>query len=149
MSTYKDYLHFLTPKKCVCMISALSDNELYHDALSIYDKYDTLHDTITHVLTIKTCTNCGNLFAFKKGQQIHRVIPLQEHSIALRNTLIDFYGAYDDIESALQIFDSIPNDEKDIYTIGAMMNAYCNCKMDAQCCELFCNIASINGELQA
>eukprot|EP01083_Nonionella_stella_P101230 286739_1 len=131
------------------MISALSDNELYHDALSIYDKYDTLHDTITHVLTIKTCTNCGNLFAFKKGQQIHRVIPLQEHSIALRNTLIDFYGAYDDIESALQIFDSIPNDEKDIYTIGAMMNAYCNCKMDAQCCELFCNIASINGELQA
>lgn len=127
------------------MISALIDNQRYMDAISVYNKYETLQDNISHLLIIKTCTNCGD---FEKGKQVHNKLEGCIEMIALQNTLIDFYGNFDDIQSALKIFNLIPNEKKDIYTIGAMMNAYCNCKMETQCIQLFENINRINNKLQ-
>ena len=62
----------------------------------------------------------------------------------MKNILIDFYGSLSDVENALQIFDSIGDTQKDIISINAMMKAYNNADMNAECMELFKSIHDVN-----
>ena len=128
------------------MLSAYVDNNQYQDAITLYDEYKDLQDDISHLLVIKASSASGN---FEIGEKVHqRIKGGSDHNIALKNTLIDFYGNCGDIDNALSVFNSIPDKEKDIYSIGAMMNAYCNCRMDRKCIQLFENIHLINNKIK-
>ena len=65
----------------------------------------------------------------------------------MKNTLIDFYGNFFDIENAKAIYDTIVDNHKTIVTFGAMMESYCNCRMNTECIQLFKQIESINGNV--
>lgn len=127
-----------------CMISAFIANNEYQEAIKLYDNYNDLKDNISHLLIIKICSKIDNfekVEIIKKDMNINGYLPLQ-------NTLIDYYGNLGDIKNAWNIFDSIPNTEKDIYTICSMMNALINCKDDQNCLKLFKDINKINNNIK-
>ena len=113
-------------------------------ALSVYQKFYALTNDITHVLAIKACINAPN---FEFGKEIHSKISKKSSNVQLKNTLIDFYGNFNDIEAAQKIFDSI--EDKDIISINSMMECFYNCQNYAECIQLFQSLHEINNNLSA
>ncbi len=81
-----------------------------------------MKDNMTYSLAIKTC-QCLNDFDYGK-QIICENNLLDNDNIQIKNTLIDFCGHYGDINYALNIFNSINDNKKDIITINSMMSSY-------------------------
>merc|ERR1712228_917658 len=71
-------------------------------ALSLYQQYDALNDTVSHILAIKSCANSKQ---FDAGKQI--IAKLKNESIELSNTLIYFYGKAGYVGKAEDVFDAI------------------------------------------
>lgn len=113
-----------------CMMQMYAEHELYNQALEIYDNYDSLKDDISHLLAIKACSKSDN---FEKGKQIHQRINVV--NVQLITSLIEFYGSFDDLQSAMHLFESV--ESKNIICIGAMMKAYLNCAEYTKCIRLF------------
>eukprot|EP01084_Bolivina_argentea_P119333 211602_1 len=86
-------------------MNVLINNNLNEKALSIYNKFESIHDSLSHILYIKACINLEN---FEFGQHIiHKHNLLQNvTTIRLKNTLIDFYGKFGHILKSRNIFDS-------------------------------------------
>eukprot|EP01083_Nonionella_stella_P175528 611530_1 len=111
------------------MMTVYINNRYYAEAVQLYDDIDS-HiqlDTVSHALVIKACVQIGAV-AKDKVNDIYRTIQLQYTNIpiALKTTLIDFYGTHEAFELAQEIYDSIDDREKDVVCIGAMMKTYMN-----------------------
>eukprot|EP01084_Bolivina_argentea_P118169 209721_1 len=107
------------------MMNAYNNNEEYNKTILLYEKYHGEHDDTSNVLFIKACSNIGD---YDKGKEFikSQIKDINNHSTEFINTLIDFYGNTGDINNALNIFHNMPQNKKDIVSIGAMMNAYNN-----------------------
>merc|ERR1711879_490339 len=125
-------------------MGALSENGYFEEALKLYDEYEQLHDDISHILALKTCSKSG---AYERGRDLHRKwmdSAVWNHlSLSVKNTMIDFYGHSGDVNAAKSVFDGIPDSEKDIYTVGAMMNVYCANHRENECIALFQNLSTL------
>ena len=74
-------------------------------------------------LAIKAYTG---FYSFVKGKEIHSKIPKDNDNIDIIDTLIAFHGHFGDMEYALNIFNSMNGNKKDIVTINAMMTVCIN-----------------------
>ena len=145
------------------MISGYILNGLYVESLEMYDsigRFGKKHNEISHNLALKACVQCGDSSAFERGKTIHRNITEllssgntmnsdrksdgklhrnrhRGHFVKLKSALIDFYGHFGDIDSAKDLFDSIPNDQRDIISVSAMMTAYIRNEFSFEVLELF------------
>lgn len=74
-----------------------------------------------------------------KGLQIHSSLDNAEieKDVHLQTVLIDFYGSFGHIESAADIFYSIPMDQKTIIAVNAMMTAYIHCDLHHEALNLY------------
>ena len=59
------------------------------------------------------------------------------YSRDVKNALIDFYGQFDDVESAQAVFDSTGDADKDIVSVNSMLKALCSRGLNAECLALF------------
>eukprot|EP01083_Nonionella_stella_P221530 791376_1 len=130
----------MTAQTIGCMMQIYIKNELYHDAMTLYDSFEPLKDDISHLLALKACIGTTD---FARGKQIHASNCKTAESIEMITTLIEFYGTFDDIETAQQLFDGIKT--KNIVCIGAMMKAYLNCNVNNECVQLFQDITKRYG----
>ena len=102
-------------------------------ALQLYQKMESKDkDQVSHLFAIKACINSGD---FVKGKHIHENINCLD-GIAINNALIEFYGHFDDISTAKQIFESLPNIDK-VYCVGPMMAMYINHDKEEQALEMY------------
>ena len=102
------------------------NNNQYDNVLFIYDKYKNLTDVVSHFTAIKACMFSDN---FIKGQFIHNLCRKNDDQIqdlSLKTTLIEFYGHFNEIEIAQELFDSIPDKLNNNVTINSMMKVYLN-----------------------
>ena len=110
------------------MMNAYNNNQEYNKTISLYEKYNNkyTHNDVSKLLFIKACINNND---YHKGNKLIKSINFKDinnHSIELINTLIDYFGKIGDIDNALNIFNNITKNKQDIVSIGAMMNAYNN-----------------------
>eukprot|EP01083_Nonionella_stella_P270015 913936_1 len=144
-NTIRDESHSVS--SISAMMKCFIRNEHYADALELYDQYNNACDNdILHLLAVKACTKRD---AFDRGKCIIDSLNTPSQHMHLKHTLIDFYGHFGDISTAEIIFDSISDDDKEISSIGAMMNAYYDCKLYSQCIDLFKSITEEWTHLQA
>eukprot|EP01083_Nonionella_stella_P155451 502167_1 len=127
------------------MMQVYVENGYEEDVLRMYDEYDALRDSICHMFAIKACINSGQL---DRGRAIHASIMKHaadafHHSVELKNTLIDLYANIGDYAQSLHIFNAIADDDKQIATLNAMMDAYCTSDMNAECLALFESIEKV------
>ena len=117
--------------------------KLYDDALNSLElkTKKSKKEMATHKLAIKACTN---LEFYIKGKKIHDMMINDKKlrfwlnkNVSIKNTLINFYGVCKDINAAKKIYDSMNIKQRDIITIGCMMNAYLNNHEYSKCIELF------------
>ena len=129
-------------KDVVCvsaMMKCMINNHYTKNTLDLYDKYEYLHNDVTHLLAIKACSKLGNQ---QKGEEIINKIKMNKAnwSNELRITIVDFYGHFAYNQNALNVFNSIPDNDKELDSINAMMNVYCNCNKNIECIQLFKSI---------
>ena len=128
------------------MMKCFIDNKDYESALDLYDKtmsdYNLKQDDICHVLAVKACINTRN---YDKGKMIHQSIKhmMKDKKIYLKNVLINLYGESGDIETAKQIFNSIPSRQRDIDIVNVMMKAYLNNNFSGEAIKLYDKINKI------
>eukprot|EP01083_Nonionella_stella_P028886 79610_1 len=138
----KDMFHSITPhqKDAVCigaMMKCLINQQLYSDALGLYDEHVLHHDDVMHLLALKGCSRCNR----NKGNRLSEMILSREDAprsqdIGLYNQIIDFYGTFDR-DRALQIFDWIPHDMKDAATITTLMKMYIHYALNDEALVLY------------
>ena len=138
------------------MMKALMDNGEDEKALALYDDDDGTmkkkeRDEVSHMLAI---TACINLEDFKRGKGIcdalrsdtrmlmeeeegTRLTRDRESTLKLKTTMISCYGHNQDIESALEIYNSIARKERNIVIVSAMMEAYWCCDLHSLSIRLF------------
>ena len=133
-----------------CMMKAYIDNDYNQRALQLYDDVMNAQLQKDEVCNMLVLSACINLEQYARGKEIisANINFSSIQNIKLKTTLIDFYGHCNDISAALNMFDSIPNFEKHIVTISAMMEAYLNCNLHTECIQLFENMRSFNPDLQ-
>eukprot|EP01083_Nonionella_stella_P124841 377224_1 len=101
------------------MMNMYLNNSLFDDCLQMYSSNShALYDDVTTILAIKACINCDD---YKQGVQIHQSLVAAPNN-QLKNVLICFYGHFGDVDTAVDILNSI-NDKGHI-DYGAMMKAY-------------------------
>ena len=126
------------------MMKTLINNGLNEDALKLYDDgiNGLKHDTVTHKLAIKAA---GNLCDIDKGMEIHeRIKNVLCDNIELQNALIEFYGNCMDIDKALELFNNIDDKDKNIKSIGSMMDGLRKNGLFKECLDLFGDIGPKN-----
>ena len=91
-------------------------------ALMVYDEYTFLHDDISHILALKSqlksAMKCGQTAGqnhLHRGRVIHSQIG-PKSDINLKNALIEFFGYFKDIESAIKVFEQIDETQKQVKT---------------------------------
>ena len=110
------------------LMNAYNNNEQYDKTISLYqqfnnDKYE--YDDISNTLFIKACSNIGNYHQAKKlMDSIECRDGINNHDAEFINTLIVFYGKHGDIDEAINIFNNMPLNKRNVSSIGAMMNAF-------------------------
>ena len=126
--------------------------ELYDDMLDGEDddededeevaKYisDGLMDDICHRMAIRACIDTNDM---EKGEEIISVNEMlagdyfddeDEESMQMKNTLIDFYGYFGDIDTAIEIFNGM---NKDNASVSCMMNAFIRCDQNEDALQLY------------
>ena len=96
----------------------------YTEALKLFDETGDSNNAITHTLAIKACKGCNDDIHRMRGHaMIQKVENRYSDDLLLKNTMIDFYGHFGDISSALRVFESIPNAMKTTSNINAVMTA--------------------------
>eukprot|EP01083_Nonionella_stella_P061012 159097_1 len=103
------------------MMKALLNNGHHEEALALYDAYDRLNENASHLQAIKACIACDN---YQKGQEIHWKLKDNDCDNYIRTALLEMYGHFGDVDNALQLFNSIDTEQKDIVTYNAMIHAY-------------------------
>lgn len=119
------------------MMRAFIDNQCPHHALDFYDEQirngmesmDKLH-----ILALKTC---ANLHDEERGKRIHGDLGDAISNIAVRTSLIDMFGSFGDVESALNVFESLNDTEKNMVIVNAMMNVLYKNGRHSECMQMF------------
>ena len=111
------------------MMKCLINSNCCEKAMSLYEHFelfDEIHDNITTSLYLKACTKTKS---FEKGQKFiaANLKRLNKQSLQVLHSMIDFYGSSGDINAALDIFNSIDRNQKNIFFIASMMSACINC----------------------
>ena len=87
--------------------------------------YKGQHDDTSNLLFLKSCTNICD---YDKGKKIINIIKnkyyLNNRSKEFINTLIYFLCESGDIDNAVNIFNNLSNNKKDIVSLGALMNRF-------------------------
>eukprot|EP01083_Nonionella_stella_P225557 801758_1 len=128
-SYWNEYIFVSDCDACIgAMMSVFIDHDQPKDALQLYDECTLINKFDICHLAIKACVNDYN---YSKGQHIIDGIPSHyisrsPHGLDIMNTYIAFYGHVGEIDGALNIFNSISDDKKDIVTINAMMTVCVN-----------------------
>ncbi|MDY7091307.1 MAG: hypothetical protein SYR96_40310, partial [Actinomycetota bacterium] len=126
-------------KKNIVTISAMMncfiDNNQNEKAISLYEEYNGKHNDITNSLFIKACTNIGD--ADKGIKLIKSTTKIMDSSITFINTVIDFYGKIGDVNNAVNTFNIIPENRKNIVTINAMMNCFIDNNQNEKAISLY------------
>lgn len=117
------------------MMNALIENEWYNECLALYEEYTHLNNETTHILAIRACAK-SNL----KGRGLSIIknkIDLSQCADKHKNVLIDFYGHFGEVEQAINVYQSLPNDHSNIYAINGIMKAYLDNNQSGKVVELF------------
>eukprot|EP01083_Nonionella_stella_P091443 255674_1 len=115
------------------MMKALVHNGRSAHALSLYNTHEHLHNTVSHTLALKACTNTKD---WDRGTSIHAQVG-KNNNISIKTALIDFYGHFGDVKKAKQLFDSIHKTQKTAITVGAMMNVLLSNNMNKETLRLY------------
>ena len=91
------------------------------EALQIYDQFANPQTTVCNLFAIKACTKLGDIW---KGKEIHNRIGDKNIDLQLANTLIHFYGQFNQIKLALNVFNGIKN--KDGVSYNSMVKRILN-----------------------
>ena len=132
-----------TVESVSCWMTTLIENGRGRDALSVFDEFSALRDDVTDLLAMKAAIDCGD---FESGKAIESRV--SGESVSFKNVLIDFYGHFDRIEAAEEVFASIPDADKSIVTVGSMLSAYSRCRQYNRCRELFESMDQLNDSLK-
>eukprot|EP01083_Nonionella_stella_P213419 769793_1 len=116
------------------MMNAYNANHKYDNVLSVYHRYNTLHDHISHIEAIKACMGGNKL---EEGQQIHSSIIMESFPVQLTNTLIDFYGHFGLLSDAWALFNDMSSDHRDIVSVNSMMKALIHNDMNEKALSLY------------
>ena len=122
-----------------CMMKAYLENEHYKRIISLYKKYPSLIDDVSHINAIHASIHTNN---YEFGKKIHEKIGKNDQflSLELKNALIDFYGNFRNIHVAKSLFTSIQMKDNDVISVNTMMNAYSINEMHTECIDLFYDI---------
>eukprot|EP01083_Nonionella_stella_P074791 203004_1 len=136
------------PIAITTMMKIYINHNCNEKALELYDSV-FIKDNIIHSLAIKACTNTRDL---RKGKQIHQSIcearHLGKHALDVMNALISLYGECGEVEEALNTFNWIQNDKKNVVSIGAMMKAYVNNGCSREALQLYESVGDINSNIK-
>eukprot|EP01084_Bolivina_argentea_P312623 541245_1 len=104
------------------MMKAYNNNGYYKQSLQIYNKYEKLQNDLCHLLAIKACLYTNN---FKKGTKIHSKIELERtrFQIEISTALIEFYGHFNEVDCAYNIFQLLHHKKRSDVVINTMMTA--------------------------
>ena len=118
------------------MIKCLIHNDENKLALSIYDRCINQTDAISHVYALKACKNMND---FEYGQRIIDSVANKQsvHSIETLTTLIDFYGHFGHISDALNVYESIDENQRGTVTVNAMLKCFANNGKYEECINLY------------
>ena len=104
------------------MMKSYVNNGRFGEAMSLYDSMEMDRDEICHCLAMKACTHLRDEH---RGREIQREIEYNGYcSIQTKNTLVDFYGEFGDIDNAEYVFASIAIANRDTICYNAMMGGY-------------------------
>ena len=126
------------------MMRALVDNHRNDEALMLYDRYHAMNDDVSYILALRACINIDDM---EKGKVIHSGIDRKYYSIKMKSTLIDFYGHFGDISTAINIFDTIDDEQRDNVSINGMMTQFIKNGLNQQCLELHEKYKYLNDDI--
>ena len=110
-----------TTKILNCLINVCFNHNHFDTILNLFDKYSSLRDDVTYLLTIKSCLKLKNM---EKGKEICNKIDLNKCGINIKSVLIEFLNEFGLIDIAKNVFDTVKNEEKDSILIGIMMKTF-------------------------
>ena len=123
------------------MMTVFINNEKYDDALSLFDTYQFFRNDVSYILAIRACIFIPDYETGKHLIQCNKLLQQYHNNTHLLNTLIEFYGHFNDLSNASQVFDEIKTDTKDEYTVISMMKAYINQDEYRQALDLYHDIS--------
>ena len=124
---------------CVnALMTALLENELFADALTLYETHSHSHishtnlDATSHILGVKACAHTNE---FDKGKAIHAM--LEETDVAalrsakMKTALMTLYGRAGDLATVRRLFSEMPS--PDAFGVCALMEALFENEHFAEC----------------
>ena len=122
------------------MMNCYINSNASEKAIDIYEEFDGFHNDISRLLVIKAYMNL-NEYQKCYDEIISKLnvsqTNIKEFDIQLLNTLINFYGEFNDINRAIKLFEEIPNHKKINSTYNSMMSSYIDHNMDSKAIELY------------
>ena len=131
------------------MLHCLVESGCFDDALNLYEDMKQTHanlmDDFIFSYAIKSC-NKENENSLKNLKSISNDVKHTKYrrNINVLNALITQYGKLNDDTSALQIFDSIPDEFKDFITYSAMINVFAQHNRYAEAMKVYQRMKKLN-----
>ena len=123
VTVFRDSIHF-NVASLNALMTVLTEHRLHQNALEIYSEFEREHgmkyDDITHLLALKLCINTNDQ---RRGQQIVDKIDIDQCSVEMRNSLIDFHGHFKDLRTAMNLFYGMNDSLKTEVTMTVMLKA--------------------------
>lgn len=121
------------------IMTALNEKEWFIDSLRLYQSHESLHNHTSHLLALQCAALRCDL---EIGQQIESKIDWfaisdRKMRVKFATSLVDLYGNCLEIDSALSIYHQVPDGERDIVLLSAMMEALYHNQRNTECLELF------------
>ena len=123
----------------------LIDHQRDREALTLYKTTTVSLDEMCHLLALRAF---GNVDEEHSGLALIEAVGLEsKEGLFVKSALIDFHGKFQRIESAQNVFDSVPDSDRNIVIIGAMMEALYGANRCTECLALFETLQSVDSEL--
>eukprot|EP01084_Bolivina_argentea_P247612 414241_1 len=119
------------------LMKGLIKNQRNDELLSLYEQYNYLNNDVTQMYALQACINNNY---YDKGLKIIHNIQLNKQKLSdqLQNTMINFYGNFDDIKNAINIFNDIQtNGKNQIINVNVMLKSFVNNGYNNQCLLLY------------
>ena len=120
------------------------------EAMSLYDGIEAAdRDHVHHCLALKACSLRGDL---RRGNAVRsgmgNAVQSGRGAVDLQNALISFYGKCGALKDALDVFDSMPNDKKNVVTVGAMMAVFVDGGRPLDALQIYENVHVFNARIR-
>ncbi len=118
------------------MMKYFIENAQNEKAIVLYEEYNGSNDDVSNLLFIKACGNVGD---FDKGNQVIDWVfkDMNKHSIPFINNLVGFYGKSGNIKCALDIFNNICDENKDVVSVESMLKCFIDGEENEKAIELY------------